>query len=150
MLDSGLTFLLYLVVKYAAYTGWCYVGIRWLGARPATLRSALGAGLVRLLLGVFFGLGIFLMGGSLHWNMPRYPWLSYLAVYAPVRWVEWSILSLVVAGRPHSFGTFVFGFSRRERLWRLGGIVVSHLADIPLILLSGGVKEMLPVGRFLC
>ena len=34
-----------------------------------------------------------------------------------------------------------------HRLWRLGGIAISCLADIPLIASLGGV---VPVGRFLC
>jgi hypothetical protein len=150
MLDSGLTFLFYVAIKYAAYAGWCFVGIRWLGAPPATLRSALGAGAVRLLLGVFFGLAIFLAGGMMHLNVPEHPWFSYFMIYAPVRWVEWSIMSLVLGKGPHSVGSFLFGASNQERLWRLGGVVVSHLADTPLIVSGTGVKEMLPVGRFLC
>jgi hypothetical protein len=150
MLDSGITFLVYVAVKFAAYAGWCFVGLRWLGSGPVRLRSALGAGVVRLLLGVFFGLGIFLAGGSMHLSVPQHPWMSYFAVYAPVRWVEWSIMSLLVDKKPHSAGSFWLGSSNQERLWRLGGIAVSHLADLPLILSGSGVIEMLPVGRFLC
>jgi hypothetical protein len=150
MIDSGITFLVYVVVKYAAYAVWCYIGLRWLDGGQARLRSALGAGVVRLLLGVFFGLGIFLVGGSMHLNVPHHPWVSYFAVYVPVRWVEWSIMSLLVGKGPHSVGSFCFGSSNRERLWRLGGVAVSHLADISLMLSGSGVIEMLPVGRFLC
>jgi hypothetical protein len=150
MLDSGITFLVYVGVKLTAYTAWCYVGLRGLGSDQVRPRSALGAGVVRLLLGVFFGLGIFLVGGSMHLNVPQHPWFSYFVVYLPVRWVEWSIMSLIVGKGPHSLGSFAFGSSKRERWWRLGGIAVSHLADIPLILSGSGVIEMLPVGRFLC
>jgi hypothetical protein len=50
-----------------------------------------------------------------------------------------------------SFASFFLGRDWRDRLWRLGGIAVSHLADLPLIAGgSGGPTEMLPVGRFLC
>jgi hypothetical protein len=150
MLDSGITFLVYVAVKLAAYTGWCCVGLRWLDGSVPRFRSALGAGVVRLLLGVLFGLGIFLAGGSMHLNVPQHPWISYFAVYVPVRWVEWSIMSLLVGKGPHSFTSFLFGSTSQERHWRLGGIAVSHLADIPLMLSGSGVIEMLPVGRFLC
>jgi hypothetical protein len=35
--------------------------------------------------------------------------------------------------------------------WILGGILVSHLADLPLILFTyDGARGFLPVGRFLC
>ena len=42
---------------------------------------------------------------------------------------------------------FLVGESKPDRLWRLGGIVISCLADIPLIISLGGV---IPTGRFLC
>jgi hypothetical protein len=39
----------------------------------------------------------------------------------------------------------------KEQAWIFGGIVVSHPADRPLILLTyEGRKGFLPVGRFLC
>jgi hypothetical protein len=149
MVESGLSFLLYVLVKYVAYVAWCYVGLRWM--RKIALRSALGLGLLRLLLGVFFGVGVFVVGGILHLNAPTHPWLTYFMVYAPIRWIEWSITSLLSSPADSSFQTFLRGHNERDRLWRLGGIVISHLADIPLILLgSHGPIEMLPVGRFLC
>jgi hypothetical protein len=46
-----------------------------------------------------------------------------------------------------SFPQFLFGAARTDRLWRLGGMVISCLADIPLIIGLGGV---MPTGRFLC
>ncbi len=89
-----------------------------------------------------------LIGGTMHLNVPRQPWLLYFEIYAPVRWIEWSIMAVVLArSRTESF---FLGGSNTSRLWRLGGIVVSHLADIPLILSAGRVTGILPVGRFLC
>jgi len=149
-MDSGLGFLIYISVKYLTYTGWCYLGIGVVGGRQPRLVPALGWGLLRLLIGVFFGVGIFLIGGVLHRNAPQHPWLSYFEIYAPVRWIEWSIMAMVLSTAPKSFGGFLLGTDGRSRLWRLGGTAVSHLADIPLILSAGKVTEMLPVGRFLC
>jgi hypothetical protein len=71
--------------------------------------------------------------------------LTYLAVYVPVRWFEWSILAAILI--PSSFAQFLLGAAKPDRLWRLGGIVISCLADIPLIISLGGV---IPTGRFLC
>jgi hypothetical protein len=62
-----------------------------------------------------------------------------------VRWIEWSIMAAILV--PGSFGQFFVGAAKPDRLWRLGGIVISCLADIPLILSLGGV---IPTGRFLC
>ena len=142
-----LLFLSYVALKYTAYAGWCSLGIRWLRGITPVLSSVLGLGLVRLFLGIFFGVAIFLIGAMMHLNVPNHPWLSYFAVYVPVRWVEWSIMTLLVA--PGS-GIFVLNGNSKANLWKWGGIAVSHLADMPLILSGSGVTDMLPVGRFLC
>jgi hypothetical protein len=147
-MDSKFSFLIYVGVKLLAYTGWCAWGIHVIGHRKPQLRTALGYGLLRLLLGVIFGVGILIVGGMMHMNTPRNPWPLYFAIYAPVRWIEWSIMTVALAaGR--SQGNFLLGEDNPSRLWRLGGIVVSQLADIPMIL-SEDATGMLPVGRFLC
>ena len=62
-----LGFLAYLLTKFAAYGGWCYVGLRWFDpGRERKVRSSLFYGFLRLLMGVFFGMGIFL--GALTMN----------------------------------------------------------------------------------
>ena len=147
--DSPAAFLIYVLVKYAAYSLWCWIGLSLAGRRG--WKAALGLGFARLLLGIFFGVSIFVVGAMAHLDRPLHPWFAYFAVYAPVRWIEWSIMSLLMNRENASFASFLLGRSWRERLWRLGGIAVSHLADIPLILGgSGSPTEMLPVGRFLC
>lgn len=151
-MDGPLQFAMYVAVKYLAYAGWCALGARWLGTggRPA-LRTGLGFGLVRLFIGVAAGISIFFIGGASHWNAWPNVFLQYLAVYAPVRWFEWGIMELlIVRGQRSPALRFLIGGSGTARSWRLGGIVVSHLADIPLILMGGGAHEMLPIGRFLC
>jgi hypothetical protein len=148
--DSGAGFLLYVSLKYASYAAWCYLGLRLVRAAGSNLiRPALGFGFVRLLIGVGFGLAIFFVGGMMHLNVPANPWAYYFGVYAPVRWVEWSILAALLV-RGNSFARFlVGGGSGVIRWWQLGGVVVSHFADLPLVISSHGVTDMLPVGRFL-
>ena len=147
-MDSKFSFLIYVGVKLLAYTGWCALGINVVGHRKPGFRVAFGYGLLRLLLGVIFGVGVFVVGGIMHLNTPGNPWPLYFAIYAPVRWIEWSIMTVALTtGRSHD--NFLLGPNNSSRLWRLGGIVVSHLADIPMIL-SEDVTGMLPVGRFLC
>jgi hypothetical protein len=73
--------------------------------------------------------------------------LVYLAVYAPVRLIEWSIVWFLLRRLTGGFPIA----SSRTALWILGGIVVSHLADIALLVLTGTrMMDVLPVGRFLC
>ena len=140
-------FPVYVLLKYLAYSTWCYFGFRWL-RQQSSIGSGLGFGFVRLGLGILFGVAIFFVGGSLHLSAPVHPWLVYVAVYAPVRYVEWSIMAALLGsagGEVHRVGDI------KSQRWILGGIVVSHLADLPMILFwMSGPMEFLPVGRFLC
>jgi len=140
--------ILYLVTKFLAYSAWVFVGVRTVqkGTKPL-LRSFL-LGFFRLCLGFFFGVLIYLLSSALLSQLGSSSGsnvLTYLAVYVPVRWLEWSIMAAILV--PGSFAQFLVGAGEPDRLWRIGGIVISCLADIPLIISLGGV---IPTGRFLC
>jgi hypothetical protein len=137
----------YVLVKYLAYSIWAYLGLRWLRGRTSP-SAGVAFGSVRLGLGLIFGVGIFVIGGMLHLNALANSWLAYFAVYVPVRYVEGSILAALLGTK----GGQVFRITDpATQRWILGGIVVSHLADLPLILYGGeGPGVFLPVGRFLC
>jgi len=72
---------------------------------------------------------------------------TYLAVYVPVRWIEWAVFDLILNRGSRSVSGFFFGTEKRPRFWRLDGIVLSCLADFPVIAQLGG---LLPLGRFMC
>lgn len=147
-MDSRISFLIYILVKFFAYAAWCGFGVRLIVNEKPRVATALRYGFARLVLGVFFGVGIFIVGGMMHLNTPGNAWPLYFGIYAPVRWIEWSIMAMMIAsGKKRE--PFLVGANNNSRIWRLGGILVSHLADIPLIL-SEHVTGMLPVGRFLC
>jgi len=140
--------LLYLGIKFLAYSGWIFFGLRTLGNETGSLRRSLLLGLFRLCLGFFFGVLIYFLSSAVMSHLgfgAGSNILTYLAVYVPVRWVEWSIMAALLV--PSSFTQFLLGTVRSDRFWRLGGIVISCLADIPLIISLGGV---IPTGRFLC
>ena len=147
----------YLAIKACAYAGWCYVGLR--AFRPEgkpRLAAVLGLGILRLLLGLVFGIGIFFAsafayaglseGSGAALSATATAVLTYLATYVPVRWIEWALIELILTPAARSPGGFLLGSSSRSRLWRLGAISVSCLADVPMILALGG----LPLGRFMC
>jgi hypothetical protein len=143
--------LLYFGLKFVAYTIWCYLGL-WKfrdGARPAWTNSV-GYGLLRLLMGLFFGVVIWfassLVLARLGYGLPQNA-LAYLLVYVPVRWIEWTIMSILIVPGLFPFWRWAIGTGNNDRLWRLGGIAISCLADIPVIMSLGGV---IPTGRFLC
>ncbi|HXT24008.1 MAG TPA: hypothetical protein VN749_04160 [Candidatus Eisenbacteria bacterium] len=140
---------LYLGIKLAAYGLWCFLGLAKLRAgRDASAGRALMLGFVRLLLGLLFGVVIWLASSvvlsRLGYGLPQNV-VAYLLVYVPVRWLEWSIMAVILV--PGSVSEFLLGARKPDRLWRLGGILISCLADIPLIISLGGV---IPTGRFLC
>jgi len=56
--------IVYAIVKYLVYSLWCYVGLRMLSGHITSLGPALGFGAVRWLLGLGFGILVFLAVGS--------------------------------------------------------------------------------------
>ena len=141
--------LLYILVKFLAYFGWMYVGLRVSrSASKARVAQAFFLGMLRLFLGLIFGVVIYLLSSALLSQLGyglASNVVTYLAVYVPVRWLEWSLMAALLLSP--SISQFLFGAGKTDRLWRVGGIVISCLADIPLILSLGGV---IPTGRFLC
>jgi hypothetical protein len=139
-------FPVYVLGKYLAYSIWCYLGLRWLRDKKS-VAAGIGFGSARLGLGMIFGFGIFFVTATIHFSAPP-PWWLYLAIYVPVRYVEWTILATLL--RPAGGQGFSIRSMATQR-WIVGGIIVSHLADLPLILFSGeGVGVFFPVGQFLC
>lgn len=136
---------IYIAVKYVAYAAWCTLGIHLLRAQNSRPSTSLFFGLVRLFIGACFGLAVFIVGGMMHLEPPANPLLVYFTVYAPIRLVEWSIMAYLIVDNSIVLGT------AKPYAWIIGGIAVSHLADVPMFLLMrSGPGDMLPVGRFLC
>ena len=146
---------LYLALKGAAYVWWCARGVRRFRPERAGSRAlALGLGGARLALGAVFGVAIFLLGALVYERLSEsaaldataVTVLTYLAVYVPVRWIEWAIIEAALMPRSRGLAGFVLGPDAGARVWRLGGALISCLADMPLMFAVGG----LPVGRFMC
>jgi len=143
--------LLYFGLKFVAYSFWCYVALCKLRRddQPRFM-LALGFGFLRLFMGLFFGILIWLLSSSLMsvlgYGLPQNV-LTYILVYVPVRWIEWTIMAVILLPGWYSFSRWSIGTGVNDRLWRLGGIAISCLADIPMIMDLGGV---IPTGRFLC
>ena len=147
----------YFIVKGLAYAAWMYVGLRVFGrggSQPHWIAAGLGA--LRLGMGLVFGFGIWI-GSTLIFEKIREvsrdvpDWIAssaaYLSVYVPVRWIEWGIFDLALNRDARSTRGFFLGNSSRSRYWRAGGIGISCIADIPLIVSLGG---NIPLGRFMC
>jgi hypothetical protein len=140
-----LGFAIYLAVKAIAYVGWCFAGVRLLDpGRAAPFRRAVGLGLARLGLGIVLGLFIFLAALSMN-NATRNAPLTYVAIYVPVRIVEWMILRVFMTRNP--LGVARETLWAKSAFWVGGGVVISCLADLPLGVMEGGI---VPVGRPFC
>ena len=136
---------IYIVLKAIAYVAWCFVGLRRLRPELAGGRrwgAAIGLGVLRSALGIAFGAAVLWLGGSFvaaalgRAGVPHglaLDALTYLAVYVPVRVIEWGVVSFV-------------GWRRFDVRFVGGGIVLSVLADVPWMIAIGG----LPLGRFMC
>ena len=131
-------YLLYVVVKLISYIAWCWVGLRlWRrGAADIPRSAALGA--LRLAIGLVFGIVIFFLAGSIEAEDALW---KYIAIYAPVRLVEWFILAVIIGRESYSRTPVTL------MLWCIGGIVVSFVADFAS---PEGVAGHFCVGRCLC
>ena len=133
----------YVLAKTVAYGLWCLRGVRQHRgdlARPRQLGLAALLGALRAALGIGFGLGIWLgssavAAGLSEAGLASLPVqiLTYLAVYVPVRVIEWGLVGAL-------------GLRALDWQWILGGIGVSVLCDLPMIFALRG----LPLGRFMC
>jgi hypothetical protein len=141
-----LGFLVYLAVKLGAYIGWCYQGARLHGHRDRLLLKGIVYGVVRAVMGAILGLWAILMLVNWLYQFTDKEVLLYVAVYVPVRWVEWSLMAVIMDQEHRTAANFAIGRGATTRLWRLGGIVISCLADIPMMI----SMNHLPIGRFMC
>ena len=145
-MEGPIGFLVYSLVKFGAYVGWSAFGAKLHGHTNRIFLKGLLFGTVRLFMGLVFGLGAIGILANVVIGAAHSSPATYLIVYVPVRWIEWSLLGLMIDPQGASFKSFFGGSSRKSIYWKLGGIVISCLADIPVLLAMGG----LPVGRFMC
>jgi hypothetical protein len=142
---GGLLFLGYFVLKYLAYSFWCWMGLKMLRKEPPERAKALAFGALRVFLGFTLGLFIWAMStkvaASVGTDRATAQIAAYLGVYVPVRWFEWSLIASLVERSPLAF---LVPRTRNSLLFRLGGIAVSCLADVPMLI------DGLPIGRFMC
>ncbi len=134
--------LVYAVAKFLAYSAWCYLGLR-IGQPPsARVASSIRLGAVRWLIGLFFGIVVFLAVGSIN---PETAARTYFLVYPPVRAVEWGIMGAVIASRASQTSLSIP--MRWLVVWCVGGMLVSFLTDL---LSPEGLQGRFCVGRCLC
>ena len=133
---------IYITVKLLSYSLWCWIGLRWVWPSRSSFPRAFGFGVLRLIIGVFFGVLIFFLFPSSANNLL----FKYVVIYGPVRLVEWSIIAGIMRWKAprasqHS-ATPLWPI-----LWCTGGILVSFAADFAS---PEGIAGHFCVGRCLC
>lgn len=131
-----MAYLIYVLIKLAFYIGWCWLALLLWHPVPSWGKAS-AFGFLRLAIGVVFGLAVFIavpaQSNDVLWK--------YVAIYSPVRLVEWWILAWIILR------------SRADKkvasalFWCLGGIVVSFVADFAS---PEGIAGHFCIGRCLC
>ena len=67
------------------------------------------------------------------------PPFGLLAGSVLIRWLEWSFVGALAAGRARSPRAVLLGRSGREHLWRVGGVVLSFATDVAGLLGAGAL-----------
>jgi hypothetical protein len=142
----------HLLLRYVAYTAWCYAGALTLS--PALRRRYVAAavaacllGAFRLLLGLVSGYYIFYEGEPAY-LLPSMRLshdelrASYFLIYVPLRLLEWGIVWALLRYCPLPAARRAEG-GERERgggryrtyalLWVLAGVVLSSLLDLTMV-----------------
>jgi hypothetical protein len=130
---------LYVSAKLATYSAWSWLGLRLLAPRAANLGRAIGYGLVRLAIGICFGILVFIFYRTDNENL----FAKYLAIYIPIRFVEWGLLAIFILQTQG----IRQGHWGRILAWIAGGILASFAADL---LSPEGLAGHFCVGRCLC
>lgn len=143
---EGAGFFIYMAVKFAAYVGWCWLGLKVHNHTTRVPLKALLFGTLRLGMGMVFGLVLIFILANVVFQLSHNSVATYASVYIPVRWIEWSLMGILFDRGHRTFKNFLGGSTRKSIYWKAGGIVISCLADVPIMLSADG----LPIGRFMC
>lgn len=130
-------------VKLLAYAAWCWLGLGFLASPPpdTRVRRAFLLALARVGLGLVLGwLLLFCLTvvapeqSRLGTSLP-----ALLAASASLRWLEWSFVGALAAGRGRSPRAVFLGRSAKEHLWRAGGVALSFATDLGGLLGAGAL-----------
>ncbi len=105
--------------------------------------SALGLGALRLVIGLIVGQAIF-YSASPAYLLPSMRLTdealrsSYFAIYIPVRFVEWLVVTLIILATTHQLSGSTSMMNKHNLylvalLWVVGGVLLSCLLDVPMI-----------------
>ena len=133
-------FLIYAVVKLAIYSLLCGVAlVRLFNVETGEVGIAVRYGFIRLIIGATFGIPIYLIFTfASSSGLPAY--LSYLLVLVPARYLEWSLLLVIMARSYGESASFDINSKVASKKWLSASVLASCLADVWLIFMLRDVK----------
>ncbi|MCD6045916.1 MAG: hypothetical protein K0R48_1079 [Gammaproteobacteria bacterium] len=115
----------YGLIKFIAYTAWCYLALCWFDNTVKNKRSmAVWLGFIRLFLGFILGSSL----GRIGFSLTGFNSISgaYFMMYPAIRAFEWGIMWLILHSRKINIKAPSI---TAVVLWIIGGIIVSCLVD---------------------
>jgi hypothetical protein len=132
-----LSILSFLALKILTYSGWSWIGLRYLArastAGAARVERAIRFGVLRFAIGFLVGV-LFAVVAGLAAPGSAPPATAYLVVVAIViavlRWLEWSVIGVLVESLPWERRSFLIGSGGRAAAWRGIGVLLSFATDL--------------------
>ncbi|HRH75953.1 MAG TPA: hypothetical protein PK129_01290 [Cellvibrionaceae bacterium] len=134
-----MSYAIYGLVKYIAYSLWCYIGIRIFTSKRCPILLALMYGATRWFLGLFFGFAVAVFAGPISTESAA---SYYFGIYTPLRIVEWGVIVKLLNDKNEN-RTGIFAVI----LWIMGGILISFATDA---VSPAGIEGRFCIGRCLC
>lgn len=136
-------YIIYILVKFFAYSAWGYVALMmFCHDKKYLVGKSLIFGSVRLLMGIFIGAVLIMLASRSLNSITNNRLFIYFLVYPPIRVVEWLLMFLLMK---LIYRKRLIAQYSRVFLWILGGVIISCLADIPILLTQG-----MMLGRIFC
>lgn len=131
----------YPILKYLSYAAWCGLLSRAYNPERRLWRTAWGLGIVRLFIGIIVGAILTYSGIQIEFGTHYV--FTWVALMLPVRWLEWSVMALILAKSGFDPAKFLLGVNGKLRAWQLGGIVVSFATDFLMMMAAGSIRAMI-------
>ena len=132
---EAVAFAALLAIKLAIYSAWCWLALRFIASTPPSWKRAMAHGVLRIALGLVLGFSLVVAVG---WIAPASNRLGLsamplLVLVAPMRYLEWSVVGMLLLRRERNLRG-LFAGPARLHAWRVGGVVLSFLTDVGAIL----------------
>lgn len=137
------------LLSFLCTAGWCYLGVRWFGARKNNIPlQALLFGALKLVIAFVVRFLIFYASygmEALTHDASSARLLLYVFLYLPGLWFEWSVVGALIAGESFRLKSLLLGTNERGPRWRAGGASITFVFELQQTILWTFLLEQ--IGR---